>query len=454
MRTNSEKNKVKRVSFIEEKLNKIPLEKLSKESQFGKRKAKKIKAKDFLLGFFLMASSRESHSYQNWAIKIGWLIKDRVSKQALWKRMHQGQINFLKKTLSVFMLESLNSRICNQTAEKIKMFKNVIVEDSTHIKLADKLHAEYPGNGYWDKKSKKAILKVQAAYSITRRNFLLLDITSFRENDQGYSSKIVQIAKRGDLIIRDLGYFVLKVFQKLNNEGVYFISRLKKKVNVFSRKEETIIDLAKMLKKRGKLDIEVFIGKEEKLPVRLIALPVEEAIANDRRRKARLNRDKRTNPNREHLYLLGWELFITNVGKEILSSNEVAELYFIRWRIETIFKSWKSCFKITAIPREANKIRVESYIYCMLIFIMLFQVHFYNYFLAKTKRESIGKFDREISLFRLMQFITMNIEFVLINLLREENQIEDFIFEQINYHCLYEARRKRVNFYQKLVKLS
>jgi hypothetical protein len=240
----------------------------------------------------------------------------------------------------------------------------------------------------------------------------------------------------------------------MNYEGIYFISRLKKRVSVFSQKDETVIDLAKMLKKRGKLDIEVFLGEKEKLPVRLIAFPVEVAVANERRRKARINRDKRTHPNREHLYLLGWELFITNVCKEILSSNEVAELYFIRWRIETIFKSWKSCFKITAIPREANKIRVESYIYCMLIFIILFQVHFYNYFLAKTKRGSFRRRDREISLFRLMQFITTNIEFVLISLFRDRNLGEDFIFEQINYHCLYESRHKRVNFYQKLSKLS
>lgn len=454
MRTNSEKKTIKRVSYIEEKLNRIPLEKLSKESRFSKRKAKKIKAKDFLLGFFLMASSRESQSYQNWAIKIGWLIKDRVSKQALWKKMHQGQINFLKKTLSVLMLESLKSNMGYQITEKIKKFKNVIIEDSTHIRLSDKLYAEYPGNGYWDKEAKKAILKVQASYNITRRNFIRLDITSFRKNDQGYSYKIAQIAKSGDLIIRDLGYFVLRVFQKMNYEGIYFISRLKKRVSVFSQKEETAIDLAKMLKKRGKLDIEVFLGEKEKLPVRLIAFPVEVAVANERRRKARINRDKRTHPNREHLYLLGWELFITNVCKEILSSNDVAELYFIRWRIETIFKSWKSCFKITAIPREANKIRVESYIYCMLIFIILFQVHFYNYFLAKTKREPFRQRDREISLFRLMQFITSNIEFVLISLFRDGNLGEDFIFEQINYHCLYESRYKRVNFYQKLSKLS
>lgn len=454
MRTNSKKKNSRSVSYLEQKLSRIPLEKLSKESEFGKRKPKKIKARDFLLGFFLMASSRESHSYRNWAIKIGWLIRDRVSKQALWKKMHQGQINFLKKTLSVIMKESLNWKIDKQITEKLKQFKNVIVEDSTNIKLSDKLQEEYPGNGYWDKEKKKSILKIQASYSITRKNFIRLEITSFRKNDQGYSHKIVQIAKRGDLVIRDLGYFVLRVFQKLSNEGAYFISRLRKKVSLFTRKDETAIDLAKMLKKRGNLDIKVFLGAKEKLPVRLIALPVEESMANERRRKAKLNRDKRCHPSQELLYLLGWELFITNVDEDILSPNDIAQLYFIRWRIETIFKTWKSSFKINAIPREANKIRVESYIYCMLIFIVLLQVHFYNYFLTKTKTESFTMNNRQISLFGLMQFITRNIEFLLLSLLHDRNKNEDFIFEQINYYCLYESRSDRLNFYQRLLKLG
>ena len=230
-------------------------------------------------------------------------------------------------------------------------------------------------------------------------DLLGLDVSSFRDNDQGYSPNIIQILKRGDLIIRDLGYFVLKVFKKLNERGIFFISRMKKHVNIFLKKDEPAIDLAKMLKKRGNLDIEVFLPKE-KLPVRLIALPVKEEIASERRRKARTNRDRRCSPNKEHLYLLGWELFITNIQKEVLSAKDIAELYFIRWRIETIFKCWKSYFKITQIPKDANKIRVESFIYCMLIFIILFQVHFYNYYLSKLRsRESQSE---EISLLRLM----------------------------------------------------
>lgn len=449
MKANS-KNQIKgQISFIEQKLNKIGIEKLSKDCNFSKRKAKKISAKDFLLGFFLMAKSRENHSYRNWAIKIGWLIKDRVSKQALWKKMRQTQIIFLKKVLSSIIKQTLND---NNDYPKLKIFKNIVIEDSTTIKLNDKLHKDYPGNGYWDNNAQKAIMKIQAAYNITSRRLLRLDISSFRDNDQGYSPKIAQVVKRGDLIIRDLGYFVLKVFKELHKDGIFFISRMKKHVNIFSKKDDQVIDLAKMLSKRGSLDIEVFLGEKEKLPVRLIALPVKEEIASERRRKARANRDKRCSPNKEHLFLLGWELFITNVGKEVLSPQDIVELYFIRWRIEIIFKSWKSYFKITDIPKDANKIRAESFIYCMLIFIVLFQVHFYNYYLSKLK--SRVPQSEEISLLRLTQFMISNIDVILHPYLTEGSRNEKLIFDQINYYCQYESRKDRVNFSQQLRKLG
>ncbi|MGD8781580.1 MAG: hypothetical protein PVH88_21765, partial [Ignavibacteria bacterium] len=66
MKANSTKQ---RKSFVEEKLDKIPLEKLSKESKFNNRQPKKISTKDFLLGFFMMVNNSGNKSYRNWAIK-------------------------------------------------------------------------------------------------------------------------------------------------------------------------------------------------------------------------------------------------------------------------------------------------------------------------------------------------------------------------------------------------
>jgi hypothetical protein len=364
--------------------------------------------------------------------------------------MQPSLVVFLQKVLSSTINNDLKNRFSDKTNKKLKRFTNVILEDSTSIKISDKLWKEYPGNGYWDKEAKKAIIKIQAAYNIINKSFSRFEITSFRKNDQGYSEKILEIVNKGDLLIRDLGYFILKVFKQLDKQGVYYISRMKKGIRIISKKGDKPIDLAKMLSKKGQLDIEVFLSEEYRLPVRLIALPVEQTVANQRRRKAKMNRDQRSCPSKENLFLLGWELFITNVPEEILDKNDIAELYFIRWRIEIIFKCWKSYFKITEIPEDANKIRMEAYIYCLLIFIVLFQVYFYNYYLERLSTSSVKVKKRGLSMMLVMQYVASNINLLLLKLNEDSLEIEAFLDKQISYYCLYESRHDRVNYYHKI----
>jgi hypothetical protein len=449
MKTNSNKTQ-NGTSLIEKKLNELPIKKLSKQSGFCKRKPQKITPKNLLIGFFMMALSSEKKTYKLWAMKIGLIVKGTVSKQALWKRMQPSQIKFLQKVLSAAINKNVGNKLSEQTSKKLKGFNNVMLEDSTHIKLSDNLWKEYPGNGYWDTEAKKAIIKIQTAYNIIKKSFTRFEITSFRKNDQGYATKILEIVKKGDLIIRDLGYFVLKVFKNLDQQGVFYISRLKKRVEIISKEKDRPIDLAKMLSKRGQLDIEVFLGQEERLPSRLIAIPVDEAVASERRRKAKTNRDKRCNPSKESLFLLGWELFITNVPQEKIDIKDIAEIYFIRWRIEIIFKCWKSYFKITEIPKDSNKTRMESYIYCMLIFIVLYQVYFYNYYMKRLSSRSVKVKARGLSMMQLMQYVVSNINLLMLGLTINLNQLKQILDKQIAYYCLYECRNDRVNYYQKI----
>ena len=432
MRTNSNQEILKGLGIISKKIKKIPFNKLSKDSQFCKRKPRKIRPKEFLIGFFLMVFSPEGNSYKNWASKIGLLIKDTVSKQALWKRMHEGQIKFLQGVIEELIKMRIHEELPAKVKSKLNYFKRVIIEDSTHIKLNEKLSKYYPGNRNWDGKDDKAILKIQAAYELIRNRFVRFSITNYRKNDLGYSEKILEIAQRGDLIIRDLGYFILKVFMELKANGIYFISRMKKRVNIISKQDKRVIDLAKMLRKRGSLDMDVFIGDEDMVPARLIAFPVEKEVASERRRKLNRQRDSRYKPSKENLYLLGWEIFITNVDKEIFDSKDIANLYFLRWRIEIIFKSWKTHLRITAISEDKNRIRVESYIYCMLIFIVLFQVSFYNYCINKISNT------KGVSLLKMMQFITNNIEIIILALTLQNAVLKKSIERNINYYCSYE----------------
>ena len=62
----------------------------------------------------------------------------------------------------------------------------------------------------------------------------------------------------------------------------------------------------------------------------------------------------------------------TNIDLSVFDAEHIAEIYSLRWRIEIVFKSWKSHFNITNVP-NASATRVISYIYTTLIFIALFQ---------------------------------------------------------------------------------
>ena len=49
--------------------------------------------------------------------------------------------------------------------------------------------------------------------------------------------------------------------------------------------------------------------------------------------------------------------YITNVSNDIITMNEVHELYSLRWQIEIIFKVWKSIFKIN----QVKKVKLERF---------------------------------------------------------------------------------------------
>jgi hypothetical protein len=52
------------------------------------------------------------------------------------------------------------------------------------------------------------------------------------------------------------------------------------------------------------LDIDVCVGAKEKLRARLVAIPLPEEVAAERRRKAKANRDRRLKPSQERLAVI------------------------------------------------------------------------------------------------------------------------------------------------------
>ena len=269
-------------------------------------------------------------------------------------------------------------------------------------------------------------------------------ITPFTSNDQSQANEILKYAPKGSLVIRDLGYFTLESLAYLNKASIYFLSLLRHITNVYDAKTKKRLDILRLLKKKNFLDIDVIVGEKKRIETRLIALPVDEKTAQQRREKALRNRDKRLNHDKNYLALLGWTIFITNVPRDIWSAKDALQAYQIRWRIEIIFKTWKSAFHIDLIS-SPSKNMVLAFVYTMLLFITLFTLNIYDRILFMIKSKNI---DVQISLIKLARFIT-DLDLVPYALIHTKQFLKQH-FQQIIYFCSYEKRKDRKNYFQLL----
>jgi Transposase DDE domain len=69
-----------------------------------------------------------------------------------------------------------------------------------------------------------AMARVQLRMELQTEKIHNISIRHYAENDTVFASDILSIVQEGDLIIRDLGHFVIDVFEKIQRKGAFFIS--------------------------------------------------------------------------------------------------------------------------------------------------------------------------------------------------------------------------------------
>lgn len=111
----------------------------------------------------------------------------------------------------------------------------------------------------------------------------------------------------------------------------------------------------------------MYIGKETKKKVRLMAWLLEED-AQKKRLKKKMNKKGKTNNNDTLWSMLN--VFITNIPFAEITSQEAYDLYKIRWQIELIFKIWKSILKMHLV-RKMKPDRFKCYLYSKLLWVLL-----------------------------------------------------------------------------------
>lgn len=424
-------------------LKELPLNRLARLTGLVERTPQKITPWR-LVAAGLLLISQASISLTVWAVLLGLLSHKTISKQAVFERLDQAATDFFKAVLA-------SALAFRAQASKLKdphwkcPFARILVQDSSTVKLSQKLASAFPGGSNQHGET-PGVLRIQALVDLLSQTWIDFALSSYRRNDQAASPDILPHLRQNDLVLRDLGYFAVAILEQIALRGAFFITRFYFRTAVFDQGGRPL-DLLNLLRKHRCLDRQVRIGKKDALLVRMVAMPVPEPLAAERRRKARAHLGNRCQLSKEYLAMQGWTIYLTNVPATLLTPQQICSLYAQRWHIEIIFKAWKSHFQLETISSSMSAQQLQAIIYSKLLFITI------TYPLSPLALASQMPAQQNRGYSRLLVSLLVNqcllaivLQYLQINL------AHDFAV-QLHYHARH-GRRRRQDLLAKLFTLA
>ena len=176
-------------------------------------------------------------------------------------------------------------------------------------------------------------------------------ITDTIRHDSQEASALLNLPK-GSTAVIDRGYYDFALFEKLNQKGIHYITRIKKNIRY-----ETLQDLADTDRDPN------------------TSLDYEIKLAIDRKNEYEIKE------RGHHCRLLAWynpktksyDAYLTSLTE--LTGEEIHDTYAKRWKIETLFKKLKQNFNLSSFLSQSRK-GIKIQIWCILIaFLLLETIH-------------------------------------------------------------------------------
>ena len=423
---------------------------LARSSNFYKRTPRKIDVCN-LTAAICVEGLKGSPSYNDLAANIETQNPQcGPSRQAVHQRMGPALAAFIGRILEDLIAKKLSDAhpklFENPTdSSRFADYDRVLVQDSTIIKLPAHLFEEF--SGVANATSQVCNARVQAVYDLISGRLIHFSIDPYSKNDLTAAPDLQ--LQRNDLSLRDRGYLTLPEIQRHLDAEADCIYRHKTGILYLDPQTKEPIDLPALLRKHGHLDIPVLLNNESHTPVRLVCAPVSEEIANLRRMKAR-NETHGRNPSKALLELLSWTILITTIPSERADFKKLLAIYGLRWRIEILFKAWKSHMKFAALHRVS-----KSQMLILLKARLLLITCCTNILYRALETTQWQKHKRRISLLKLVKFLSASPD----NLLRAIKSLSAGIEQSDGFHkallryCCYD-QRKRPNFSEKWSNLA
>src|SRR5260370_16367785 len=316
-----------------------------------------------------------------------------VSTQAVEQRFGAESAAFLRELLQEAVGEVLSSDA--RAPELLSRFNGVYVQDGTIISLPPELKDEWGGCGVSTQQAGQSSLRVQVRLDLAQGGMQGPWLQAGRAAERSGEAHEAPLPE-GCLYNVDAGYFTLCEMRAHGKAGRYWLTAAKAGTLLIDERGQCW-DLVSWLRaqKGDEVDVQLYLGKQERLAVRLIARRVSPEQAKLRRARAHRSREgkarggQRPNPpnrrppgarrkrqrkcrktSKARLHLLEWPILVTNVPQELLTVEEALVLARCRWQIELLWKLWKQLGKLDTW-RSAKAYRILTEIYAKLLGLLI-----------------------------------------------------------------------------------
>nr|NQU91544.1 IS4 family transposase [Bacteroidota bacterium] len=321
-------------------LSEAEIEKLARSLGFVQRTSK-LSGWKFLDMLLFTHFNHEKLSLNELSIQLKLRYGVKITKQGINDRFTQAAINFIKGIVE----KAIKIVIAADTGDDLgcfPQFTQLKLKDSTSFQLPEDMAEKYPGSGG---NGSKAAIRIQFEYDFKTGGISDLSLHPFNEQDLTDAAQTISSIQPGELLLRDLGYSKIEVFNQIIILGAYFLSRLKNNIITYEKKGNDFvkIDFQKIelyLRNTHQTFIEkqVYIGSKERLPVRLLIEILPKDKKEERLRKAEQTaKRKGQRIGKDYKERYGLNLFITNIDEKVMDGKKLAKLYRLRWQIELMF---------------------------------------------------------------------------------------------------------------------
>ncbi len=308
--------------------------------------------------------------------------KKKLEDSSWYERFTPELVDFLKVCV-IHAIEQLALEQNKVLSEKLSKFRDVLIQDSTIIRLHKSLAKKWPAAR---SKTVAAGVKVGLLVSAVANSPKSIGIYPERTNEL----KTLRIGPwiKDRILLIDLGFYKHLLFSKIKQYGGSFVSRLKGNVNPL------IIDSyntcpGNSIAVKGKYLNEIL----PKLKGEVLDVEVEISF-----KRPNYNGKSKTKMDTERFRLVAvynldeekYHIYLTDISPDVLCPEDIAKLYGARWDVELLFKELKSRYDLDVV-NTTKPHTIEAYIWISILTLFISR-RIYNIVRKHSPKEKMVRY--------------------------------------------------------------